>query len=448
MKNEKLYELNPSQEVVKLQCKYSLFKRVVNITMSATSEEKLDFALMKEALNKVIERNDCLRLRFVKKDKKLMQYFLKSFVFDEVPYIEFKTQEKQLSFIQKETAKPIKYLKNEVLKPYFCKTFDGKDMVLVKAAHFILDMYGFNVFFNELFGVYNALKNKTELPEPPKSFEEVIKKDLTTKYNEKKVKSDAEYYKNFFKENEEPAYAGFDGRTNKRINKFVKKGKKSVNMLLLRNDTKAETCYIPKEITKKVMEFSEKNHISPSTVLLYSCMLGLSKHNNVKTLAPLELCNNRVTNLEKKCSGTKVQAVACYNKFDYEKSFIEAIKEFTVAQTSYYRHLGFSEAQLEMIMHKTYGSSMLSTYWSMSFSYIPLSKPKSVSYDVYSNGKCALLCYVAIMHDITKEDMQMIYDYQIRNMTAENIRDFHQKYLKLIEQVIDNPQIIIKDIKF
>ena len=52
------------------------------------------------------------------------------------------------------------------------------------------------------------------------------------------------------------------------------------------------------------------------------------------------------------------------------------------------------------------------------------------------------------MHDITKEDMQMIYDYQIRNMTAKNIRDFHQKYLKLIEQVIDNPQIIIKDIKF
>ena len=224
MKNEKLYELNPSQEVVKLQCKYSLFKRVVNITMSATSEEKLDFALMKEALNKVIERNDCLRLRFVKKDKKLMQYFLKSFVFDEVPYIEFKTQEQQLSFIQKETAKPIKYLKNEVLKPYFCKTFDGKDMVLVKACHFILDMYGFNVFFNELFGVYNALKNKTELPEPPTSFEEVIKKDLTTKYNEKKVKSDAEYYKNFFKENEEPAYAGFDGRISSVFSYNVKGG--------------------------------------------------------------------------------------------------------------------------------------------------------------------------------------------------------------------------------
>ena len=62
------YELTPSQEVVELQCKYTLFKRVVNILFSATSEEKLNFGIMENAFNKIVERNDCLRIRFVKKE--------------------------------------------------------------------------------------------------------------------------------------------------------------------------------------------------------------------------------------------------------------------------------------------------------------------------------------------------------------------------------------------
>ena len=42
MEQIKLYELNHAQEVVKLQCKYTLFKRVINIITSMTSEKELD----------------------------------------------------------------------------------------------------------------------------------------------------------------------------------------------------------------------------------------------------------------------------------------------------------------------------------------------------------------------------------------------------------------------
>ena len=78
MKEKTIYELTPSQDVIQLQTKYTLYKRVVNILFSATYNEKIDYSLMKKAINILIERNDCLRLRFIKKDKQLKQYFIKN----------------------------------------------------------------------------------------------------------------------------------------------------------------------------------------------------------------------------------------------------------------------------------------------------------------------------------------------------------------------------------
>ena len=70
MKERTLYDLIAAQDLVILQCKYTLFKRVVNITFSAKSDEKIDWDIMRKTIQEVIKRNDCLRLRFCKKDKK------------------------------------------------------------------------------------------------------------------------------------------------------------------------------------------------------------------------------------------------------------------------------------------------------------------------------------------------------------------------------------------
>ena len=72
----KLYELTPSQNVILLQTKYTLWPKVVNIVFSASKKEDMDLHLLDKAFNLVVQRNDCLRIRFVKQNKQLMQYFL------------------------------------------------------------------------------------------------------------------------------------------------------------------------------------------------------------------------------------------------------------------------------------------------------------------------------------------------------------------------------------
>ena len=87
MEQKILYELSPSQEVSKLQCAYSIFKRVINILTSASTSQQLDFDLMTKALNVCVQRHDCTRIRFVKKGRKLMQYFVDSYEYKDIPLI-------------------------------------------------------------------------------------------------------------------------------------------------------------------------------------------------------------------------------------------------------------------------------------------------------------------------------------------------------------------------
>ena len=102
MKEEKIcYELSPSQDVSYLQCRYTLFKRVINILTSISLSEDVDFELMEKAFNRVVERNDCLRIKFFKQKGKLMQYFEDERPYQKIPVVKYDTKEQFDAFIAK-----------------------------------------------------------------------------------------------------------------------------------------------------------------------------------------------------------------------------------------------------------------------------------------------------------------------------------------------------------
>ena len=69
--NEEVFDIIPSQEMIDFMLKYSFFhKQVIQCPTSIITERKIDFDLMKKALNIEIQRNDCLRLRFFKEKGK------------------------------------------------------------------------------------------------------------------------------------------------------------------------------------------------------------------------------------------------------------------------------------------------------------------------------------------------------------------------------------------
>lgn len=448
MENKTLYELNQSQDVVRLQCKYTLFKRVVNIMTSMTVEDEVDFSLMKQALNITIERNDCLRLRFIKKKGQILQYFENDVKFDTIPRYEFKTKEEQEKFINKTKKKAIKYLNGDVIEPYFIKTYDNRYMVLFKVCHLILDIYGITIVFKDLFDVYYALKNNTPLPPSPTLFENVIKKDLIRKHDKEYDAKNHEFFTNLLDSHEEPYYAGIHGNNSKIWQKQLSKNKHTMKMFFVKNDTEGFAHTIEKPLVDRVLEYCKTNNQTPANFLFYLSSICSSKlNNNISNLIPLELCNCRGTITEKKCAGTKVQSLACYTTIDQEKSFKENFDQFSSNQNTLYKHIGYSDQEFQMLLHKVYGASFLETYYSITYSFIPYSLPKGFEFNIYSNGKCALPAYVAQLYNVEDGNILMVYDCQTKIINENDVKDFHEKYLNIIDQVLNNPNILIKDIK-
>ena len=448
MEEKTIYELTPSQDVSYLQCKYTLFKRVINILSSITLDEEIDFEIMKNAFNLVVERNDCLRIKFFKKDKQLKQYIDDAKPLTKIPVLSFATEDEQMKFIDRYKNKAIKYLKGKVIEPTFIKTFDNRYMVLLKVCHLVLDIYGINVIYKDLMDVYTALKDGKELPPKPGSFEEVMKKDIDKKHNDRLVDNNTEFFTNLLNDNPEPYYTGLHGMDNAIWQKKLSKNHRGMQMFFINNDTKGYCHDIDAELVERVIEYCKDHSCSPANFLFYTCSLTAAKlNNNTKHVLPLELCNCRGTALEKKCAGTKVQSIACYTKFNYDDNFENSLTNFANNQTNLYRHIGFEDRDFETLLHKTYRSSWLETYYSLTYSFIPMAMPKGVEFMVYSNGKCALPAYIAQLYDVKTNNIRMAYDVQTKIITEQNVADFHNKYLNVIKQVLDNPQITLKDIE-
>ena len=450
MKEKPCYRLSPSQDVSYLQCRYTLFKRVINILSSITLSEQVDYDTLNKAYKLLVKRNDCLRIKFFKKKGQLMQYFEdydESKVAD-IPSLTFETQKKQDAFIDRTRKRPINYMGGVVIEPRLIHTYDGRDMIFLKVCHLCLDVYGIHAIYMDLIGLYNALKNGTPLPEEPSSFEKVIIKDIERSRNQNINDKHIEYFTNILGDNPEPYYAGIHGPNNKIWQKKLASHHRGMQMFFINCDTKAYRHKIDRNTVDKVLFYCRNNQCSPANLLFFAFSATQAKLNgNVKNLLPLSLYNCRVSALDKNCAGSKVQSGACYTKIDYNSSFEENLKNFSAEQIKLYRHVNFSDRDFETLLHQTYRSSFLETYYSLTYSLIPFDIPEGIEFNMYTNGKGALPTYVIQFLNAKTNEIDMAYDVQTKIISEEDVRVFHSYYINVINQVMDDPRIKVSDIQ-
>lgn len=449
MADKPCYNLSLSQDVAYLQCKYSLYKRVINILSSITIDEEVDFELMVQAFKLLVERNDCLRIRFFKKRGQLMQYFGDSGKdIKKVPVLSFETKEQQDAFIDKVRKKTIDYMHGVVIEPYFIHTYDNRYMVYFKICHLVTDLYGINVLYMDLMNVYNALKKGEALPAAPTSFEEVIKKEIEKNSKGDLEEKHLEYFTNLLTDNPEPFYAGIHGPDNPIWQKQLKKHHRSMPIFLVRNSTRSYRHKIGRDLVEKMLTYCQDNRCSSTNLLFYASSIALAKLNgNRKNIIPVGLYNCRNSAQEKHCAGPKVQSAACYTKIDYTRSFEENLKAFSIAQNGLYRHVKFKDRDFEALMHNIYRSSPLLIYYSIAYSLIPIDMPEGVEFNLYTNGNCALPAYVIQVLNAKTKEIDMAYDVQTRITSEEDVSKFHTYYLNVLKQVLDDPGIKVADIQ-
>ena len=450
-----LYDLIPSQQTMYLMFKYTFSKQISQIPTSFSVDKELDFELLTKALNIEFERNDSLRLRFVKVDKQIKQYFLPSYKMSKVPCKYFRNAEEQEAFFAADAQKPVRFDKGTNFRIYFYKNANGGNGVYFNVSHLNMDAMGAMVFYLDLIRIYKALKYGEELPAPLDSYEEYIKEEFKRLDNPKKTAKHEQFYREYFAKGGEPFYAGVHGPAFLEKQRIKKKNPDlrvpaAYNPLL--DKCNMITGHINAEDAEKIFTFCKENKIAPESLFI----LGLRTHCsaiNYRTedVFMMATCSKRATIKEKNMSGCLVQPLQVRTLIPETATFAEGLQEYTRVRTNLYRHSEYPYITARDMSRDMYNYSLIQGPACMMFSWIPVPIDlgeinMKFDFKTYDLGRYFTPLYTICSPAPKDRGINLNYMYRIKLSKPEDIEALHENAMKVIMAGIENPQITMKEL--
>lgn len=453
--NKPVYPLIPPQEMIQFMLKYSFFhKQVTQIPDSIIVSQKIDFDVMTEAFNIEIERNDCLRLVFFKQNGKIMQYFRDPYRIGSVPVYNFKSDEEREKVLTADAQKPIKMLKGEIFRLKYFTTYDGRYGVYINIHHLVMDNAAVFAFFNDLFAVYDHLKNGKPMPKPLGSYEDRIKRELAYVEDKSNLEKEKEAYTEYITRNGEPVYLGVEGP---KLLEAERKKKKdpSINAPSLFDPIhdKAEltkTTFSP-ELSEKFFAFCENNNVSPECLVQLALRMHLSKINNghLDTYF-ICLCTRRRTLIEKRSGGTVTAPLPWRVHLEEDDTFMSALDKMADAQVWAFRHMDYPYLEYRDLQRELFNYSAAAGSSTMMFSWMPINE-KSINgweyeYVGYGLGRYIMVLYTFAMKDAHSGCLKISCLHRTKYVSVEDIKALHNGTKKVLEIALNEPDISIKDL--
>lgn len=453
--NKPVYPLIPPQEMIQFMLKYSFFhKQVTQIPDSIIVSQKIDFDVMTEAFNIEIERNDCLRLVFFKQNGNIMQYFRDPYRIGSVPVYNFKSDEEREKVLTADAQKPIKMLKGEIFRLKYFTTYDGRYGVYINIHHLVMDNAAVFAFFNDLFAVYDHLKNGKPMPKPLGSYEDRIKRELAYVEDKSNLEKEKEAYTEYITRNGEPLYLGVEGP---KLLEAERKKKKdpSINAPSLFDPIhdKAEltkTTFSP-ELSEKFFAFCENNNVSPECLVQLALRMHLSKINNghLDTYF-ICLCTRRRTLTEKRSGGTVTAPLPWRVHLEEDDTFMSALDKMADAQVWAFRHMDYPYLEYRDLQRELFNYSATAGSSTMMFSWMPINE-KSINgweyeYVGYGLGRYIMVLYTFAMKDAHSGCLKISCLHRTKFVSVEDIKALHNGTKKVLEIALNEPDISIKDL--
>lgn len=449
-----LYDLIPSQQTMYLMVKFSFHKQLTQIPISFSVENDLDFGLLKRAFNIEIERNDSLRLRFVKVDKTIKQYFLKRFTMNYIQIKRFKNLEEQEAFFSKDAQKPIYFLKDECFRVMFFKTEGVGSGIYFNVSHLNLDAMGIVITLIDLLRVYKALKDGSEMPAPLDKYEDYIKEEFARLSDTEKMKKHEDFYKRYFLKGGEPFHANIHGP--ELLEKYRKKKKNPNIRVPAAYNPLWDKCdmivkHISPEDSKKIFDYCLEKKIAPESVL----QLGLRTYcSAVNYRTPdvfiQSLCSKRAKRNEKNMGGCLTQPLQLRTIIPEDYTFSQALDEITGVRTSLFMHSAYPYGLALNLSKEIYDYNMFQGPACMMFSWIPVpigpAMPFKFNFRGYNLGRYFTPLYVITQPDPETMGITVQYMYRVKLATAQDIEKLHENTVRTIIKGIEDPNVKIGEL--
>lgn len=448
-----LYDIIPSQDCMYLMHRFSIHKQLAQIPTSFTLKTDLDLDVLKKAFNIMIERHDCLRLAFTKKDGKLKQYFRDSYTYD-VPCKYFRNLQQQEEFCSKDAPKPVNFMKGEIFRIWFFKTAGEGCGIYTNFTHMVIDAMGIAFFYLDLLQVYAALCLGEPMPKKPDSYEEYIIAEHGKLANERKMAKHEVFYKEYFLKHGEPFYLGVHGH--EFLDRYrKKKNNPDIRVPLAYNPLYSKcdfiTLHIEPEKAEKIFSYCREKELSPETVLQVGLRAHCSAVNyRVNDFSLMSVCSKRATVKEKNMCGCLAQPIQIRTVLPESCTFDNAVDETAAVRNSLYRHTDYPYTKARTMSLDLFGYSPIQGPNSMMFSWIPL--PTGGEYGMefdfrtYNLERYFTPLYTISMPDPKDGGLNMCYMYRTKLSTKEQIIKMHETTVEAVLKGIENPGITLGEL--
>ncbi len=432
--SEILYSLTNPQKSIWLTGEFYKGTSIENITGSVIVSQKVNFDILKKAINLFVKKNDSFRLKFVLKGDVVKQYVDSYTEFDIETVLV--SSDKDVECLERQICDArFKTLGNFLFSFKLFKFEDGHGGFIINAHHLISDAWTAGLVVNEIMGYYESLQNGENISEELNpSYIEYIESE--NKYlNSEKFEKDKAFWNETFQTVPDPAT----------IPSVNLENSKEISCA-----SKRKLFNIPKETINLINDFCKSRKASVFNFFMGVYSLYLSRVSGLDEFVIGTPILNRSNFREKQTTGMFISTIPFKVCVDTTKSFSNFIAEMSSDFSKIYRHQKYPYQYLLKDLRAKDNS--VPNLYKILISYQNVRSNKQ-SAGIPYDARWIANSYISDDIDVHLYDMNdtgnitVAYDYLIDKYSIEDICSIHARILHIINQILENKEIHLKDIE-
>lgn len=428
-----MYNLTNPQKSIWLTEQFYKNTPIENITGCVTVLEKLDLKALQKAINLFVEKNDSFRLKFILKGDDVFQY-LSSFSEFEIENILVKTNH-DVKKLENQMSNTVFEVLDNLLFSFKTFTFpDGHGGYILTAHHLIYDAWTASLVGTEIINYYEKIINAESLDDisNPSYIDYIVSEQEYLK--SEKFKKDKEFWNGIF--NSIPEIATIPS-----VN---------CNSQELSCKSKRKQFIIPEETISLINKFCKENKASIFNFFMAVFSLYISRVSSLNDFTIGTPILNRGNFKEKQTTGMFISNIPFRVCVNNDISFAQFLSNISMDFLKIFRHQKYPYQYLLEDLRKQ--DSSLPNLYNVALSY-QNARTNAQTSSVKYESEWVETNYIADDMDIHIYDMNdtgninIAYDYLTSKYSIDDICFIHARILHIINQILENNEINLKDIE-
>jgi len=418
----KLYPLTNAQKSIWVAD--NLYPGTSQAVLSGTAiiRTDVDFALMNEAINLVVQKNDALRIRLINHNGVPMQYFA-DFVPKTYEFLDFSYENGEQDYSQweqKMAETPIKFINSELFDVFMVKLNEYKNICFFKFHHIISDAWSVVLVVRKTMLEYWQLRHGISGDITNEgSFKDHISDELQYMSSDRFIKH-KEFWSSVF--DTAPEFISMTGN-------------KGFNSL----DGRRKSYVLSRSLSTKLLSFCESNKISAFSVFYALLALYLSKRFNKKDIAIETPILNRTGKKEKNVPGMFMHNIPTRIFVEPSLNFLTFVNESFSELKKFMRNQRYPYSCILKDFREKHQFS--GTLVDVTLNYHNAKFDSIIEYEGkwnYCGAQSNSLSISVSDRDDTGLSV-LDYDYLLEVFSEEDIEQMHYNICNLLTDALENP---------